>query len=264
MQGKLEQLNNAGIQIVGVSYDPVSALKEFSDEYSIGYNLLSDADSAVIKEFGILNTLIEEDAALYGIPFPGVYVLDEEGLVSEKFFNRSYTTRNSAGSILNSALGEVLKPESGPAVDYSSEQIKFSAFLADPELKLEYVSTLYVQFQVADGLHIYADPLPGGFIPTTVTVAETKGLTLGEPKYPPTQMKTFAALGVELPVYSGVVNVAIPITANAEVLNWTLRDKPESIDIEIDVNYQVCSDTFCYLPKSEHLTMTVPLGPLLR
>ena len=268
----MQTFSDAGIKVYGISYDAVSDLKEFSDRYSIGYDLLSDPDSAVITEVGILNTLIEEDSQLmtsagksfYGIPFPGVYVLDEQGLVAEKFFNRSYATRDSAGSILNSALGEVLKPESTPEVDFANEQIKFTAFLADPELKLEYNSILYVRFEVAEGLHIYADPLPNGFIATTVNVNPVKGLTIGEPRYPETELMEFEALDVVLPVYSGIVDVAIPITANAEVLNWTLQDKPESLDVGIDVRYQVCSDVFCYLPKLEHLTMTVPLGPMLR
>ena len=43
------------------------------------YDLLSDTDSAVIREFGILNTLVSPDdpeqaagRSFYGVPFPGV------------------------------------------------------------------------------------------------------------------------------------------------------------------------------------------------
>lgn len=271
MQGQLDTLEDAGIKVYGISYDDISDIKEFSDSYGLEYNLLSDADSAVIKEVGILNTLIEPDSTImssagksyYGMPFPGVYVVDEQGLVEEKFFNRNYATRNSAGSLLNSALGEVLKPESTPEVDFATDQIEFSAFLADAELKLEYNSMLYVRFNVAEGLHIYADPLPNGFIATTVNVRPVAGLTIGEPKYPETELKAFEALDVELPVYNGEVDVAVPIRANAEVANWTIRNKPDSLDVTIDVRYQVCSETFCYLPKVETLTMTVPLGPMI-
>lgn len=74
------------------------------------------------------------------LPFPGIYVLDEDGQVIEKFFNRSFAIRSSAGNILNSALGEILLPEDDPAVDFINDQIEFTAFLADPELQLEYVA----------------------------------------------------------------------------------------------------------------------------
>ena len=255
----------------GISYDSVDDLKLFSDDYSIGYDLLSDADSAVIKQIGILNTLIEDDREtripgaryFYGLPFPGVYVLDEEGRVVEKFFSRSFATRSSAGNILNAALGGILMPEEGPAVEFVNEQIEFTAFLADAELMLEYESTLYVRFQVAEGLHIYAEPLPRGFIATTVSVEENPGLTIGEPVYPPTQLMKFEALDVELPVYGGVVDVGIPITANDTLSGLFQADKPESVSVAIDVRYQVCSDTFCYLPKTERLDMLIPLGDLV-
>ena len=114
------------------------------------------------------------------LPFPGIYVLDEDGQVIEKFFNRSLAIRSSAGNILNSALGEILLPEDDPAVDFINDQIEFTAFLADPELQLEVRSTLYVRFEVTEGLHIYADPLPRGFIATTVSVADSAGLIVGE------------------------------------------------------------------------------------
>lgn len=41
-----------------MSYDTPEQLQAFADEHDVTYDLLSDADSAVIREFGILNTLI--------------------------------------------------------------------------------------------------------------------------------------------------------------------------------------------------------------
>lgn len=66
-----------------------------------------------------------------------------------------------------------------------------------------------------------------------------------------------------LNVYEGVVDIAIPVTANAEFLNWNRRDKPESLDIDLIVRYQVCGESVCYPPKTENLSIRVPLGPLL-
>lgn len=270
LQRRIDELNERGIEVFAVSYDTRAEQAKFAEEFGVTYHLLSDSDSATIKRFGILNTLIEPDnpiktragRSFHGVPFPGVYVVDAAGIVVEKFFNRSYTTRNSAGTVLNSALGAVLKPEAAPEQVFEGKRIGFRAFLADPVLRLEYASTLYVRFELAEGFHIYSEPLPDGFIPTTVEVLDVPGLTLGEPVYPPTRRKAFPELGVDLPVYEGTVDVAIPITANAKVLNWMLREKPESIDIPVQVNHQVCSETVCYPPRAETLTLTVPLGPL--
>jgi len=244
-------------------------LKKFADSQHVEYNLLSDVDSAVIKEFGILNTLIEPDNSqqhpstqrrFYGVPFPGVYVVDEQGVVTEKFFYRHYGTRASAGSILNSALGKVLIPKEAPQQDFRNDQVKVTAFLADPELRLEYMSNLYVRFELEEGLHIYGGEMPDGYIATEVSVAGVDGIRAADPIYPATKPMAFSSLGVTLNVYEGVVDVTIPITANAESLNWNKRDKPDSIDVQVQVRYQVCSDTICHLPQEKTLTVTIPLG----
>lgn len=272
MQHSIEELGAKNIRVYGISYDPQSSLKEFAGQHGVTYDLLSDIDSAVIKKFGILNTLVSRDdteqhpqtqRGFYGMPFPGVYVTDESGVVTEKFFYRHYATRASAGSIMNSALGKVLMPKAAPQTDFSDDHVKITAFLADKSLKFEYRSVLYVRFELAKGLHIYGDPLPDGFVSTTVSIDETKGLRVGALRYPETKPLVFDALDVTLNVYEGVVDVAIPVSLTAEVMNWTIRDKPESIEISLSVRYQACSDTVCYPPKTEKLLVTVPVSQLL-
>ena len=43
---------------MAVSYDPVPILADFAARRSITFPLLSDAGSAVIKQYGILNTTV--------------------------------------------------------------------------------------------------------------------------------------------------------------------------------------------------------------
>ena len=145
-------------------------------------------------------------AALVVAPFPGASALDVERLVVVR---------------LEEQLAEVAQ----------LEHVDVTVRLADEALKFEYVSTLYVRFEVADGFHIYADPLPDGFIASTATVADTPGVRLGEPVYPPTRKREFPKLGVTLNVYDGATDIAIPIALNSEILDWPIQDKPTSIEI---------------------------------
>ena len=70
--------------------------------------MLSDADSEVIRRYGVLNTEIPPgDLPAYGVPFPDAFVSDEEGVVIEKFFHDSYKKRDSADHLIDSALGEI-------------------------------------------------------------------------------------------------------------------------------------------------------------
>lgn len=248
-------------------------MKAFAEDRDVTYDLLSDADSAVIKRFGILNTTIDPEAdvlnratqkGFYGIPFPGVYVTDRDGQVTEKFFHRHYATRTSAGTIRDSAIGRILAKHEVPAAELGDEHVEVSVFLADEALKFEYRSTLHVRFEVADGYHIYADPLPDGFIASTATVVPTKGVRTGEPVYPATSEREFPQLDVTLNVYEeGTIDIAIPIALNAEILNWPIQDKPTEIEIPVDVVYQACSETVCYVPKEETVVLKAPIEPLV-
>ena len=253
-----------------MSYDSPEQLQTFANEYDVTYNLLSDDDSAVIREFGILNTLISPDdseqaagRSFYGIPFPGVYVTDENGVVTEKFFHRHYATRESAGSIRDSALGEILARHEVPTAELGTDRVKISTFLSDASMKFETQSMIHVRFQLKDGFHIYGRPLPDGFIASEVTIPDTPGLRVGAAKYPATRQKDFPKLGVTLSVYEGLVDVAIPVTPNAELLNWTKPDKPEAIEVPLSVLLQVCSETVCYPPRTEGLSLVVPIEPLV-
>ena len=49
----------AGIKLYTISYDDQAALADFADVHDIPYPMLSDADSEVIREYGILNDEIE-------------------------------------------------------------------------------------------------------------------------------------------------------------------------------------------------------------
>ena len=254
-----------------MSYDSPEQLRTFADEYDVSYDLLSDVDSAVIREFGILNTLISPDdpeqgagRSFYGVPFPGVYVTDKNGVVTEKFFHRHYATRESAGSIRDSALGEILARHEAPAAALGTDQVKISAFLSDSSLKFETQSTIYVRFELKDGLHMYGRPLPEGFIASEVTIPDTPGLRVGAVQYPPTHPMEFPELGVTLSVYEGVVDVAISVTPNAEVFHRTNPDRPEVVEVPVSVLFQACSETICYVPRTEKLSLMVPIEPLLR
>ena len=255
----------------GISYDSQEQLLAFAEQYDVTYDLLSDAESAVIREFGILNTLIASDdptqgagRPFFGVPFPGVYVTDERGVVTEKFFHRHYATRESAGAIRDSALGEILARHETPAVALTSDQVRISAFSSDTALKFETQSTIYVRFELEEGLHMYGRPLPDGYIASEATIPDTAGLRVGAASYPPTHPREFSELGVTLNVFEGVVDVAIPVTPNSELFGPRPSDQPTQLDIPVSVLFQACSETICYTPKTETFSLTLPVIPLLR
>jgi peroxiredoxin Q/BCP len=71
----------AGVVVLGVSPDPVKAVKKFADKQSLNFRLLADEDHAVCETYGVW---IEK--SMYGKTFWGAqratFIIDEQGTVA--------------------------------------------------------------------------------------------------------------------------------------------------------------------------------------
>ena len=101
----MKALENNGIKAFAVSYDDRDTLREFASKHQISYPLFSDEDSRLIRKLGILNTHIPEDHKWYGVPYPGTYMIDSDGVVFEKSFFASHGVRESVNDMLQEEYG---------------------------------------------------------------------------------------------------------------------------------------------------------------
>ena len=62
----------AGVKVASITYDPPTTLKRFADAYQIGYPMLSDKGSVVIRKYGILNANIPKVIRSSGFHFPAI------------------------------------------------------------------------------------------------------------------------------------------------------------------------------------------------
>ena len=102
----MEDFRTADINVYALRYDEQDALADFRDAYDISYPLLSDPESEIIRQFEILNTLISmDDHPWFGIPFPGAYVVNSEGIITHKFFENNLALRAGPEMLLRAAQG---------------------------------------------------------------------------------------------------------------------------------------------------------------
>lgn len=230
--------------------------------------MLSDVDSRVIRQYGVLNTLVRtEDVPFYGVPFPGFFLVNEEGVIVDKLFNPHFATREGVESIVDSFLGRVEPGEREPIGTFAEDDgIEITAFLrgGGGVLRIGPRRRLVVRFAMPDGLHIYGEPVPDGMVATQIEVEGPDGLRCEAIESPLT--KPFELPGVDAPlqVWEGTVSFVIPLFANT-ALAHVLRDSPEpSIEMKIHVRYQACDDTQCFIPRTRTIELDVPLsaGPL--
>ena len=105
----LEQFREQGLEITGISYDSVAIVRHFSERAGIQFPLLADPDASNILAFGVVNTTMRTERR--GVPFPGIYFIDENGIVTEKYFERNYRERFTARSILARDFGVYVGPQ---------------------------------------------------------------------------------------------------------------------------------------------------------
>ena len=94
LQKDLNRINEAGVDVVAVSYDAVDTLQGFADKRMITFPLLSDTKSEAIDAYHIRNRDVKEGSRLDGIPHPGTFLVDSQGVIRAKLF---YSVRKRHG-----------------------------------------------------------------------------------------------------------------------------------------------------------------------
>lgn len=88
---------------MAVSYDSVETLKRFSQERRIAYPLIADKGSRLIDAVGIRNKGADGNARLKGVPHPGAFIVDAEGVIRAKLFYDGYRKRHTSADIIAAA-----------------------------------------------------------------------------------------------------------------------------------------------------------------
>ena len=100
LQKNLPAFHEAGIEVVALTYDDPLLQQLFIDKNSIEYPFLSDIDAYSVTALGILNEDYEPGDGAYGIPHPGIFILNPEREIVGKIFVGGYEKRVSAQSVL--------------------------------------------------------------------------------------------------------------------------------------------------------------------
>ena len=309
LQQNLVQFERAGITVFAISYDSVEAQAAFAKQYGITYSLLSDENHEAIEATGILNQLgvaDESERALadkeqlflkvaprptgpfYGIPYPGSYLIGPDGRVIEKLFYRHYRTRPSVATVLRSGFGVDFEVRDNPATEANAEGVRIHAMLGAESMTYMETSMLYVEIDLAEGLHLYGAPVPDGYVATTVTVTARDSVEIGPARYPGTRPMEVAGLDETFQVFEGPVEIAIPVyyvredskhllgrarflasqleEPGAGVVRQliahteTLPSTERSVRLDVSVRYQACTADACLVPQTEILQLDVPIA----
>jgi hypothetical protein len=231
-------------------------LHGFAEKHGITYPLLSDQGSQVIRDLGLFNDQVYEQHAAYGIPkqerhwgvpYPGVFLLDAQGYVTQKRFQQSYRERETGVGLLEQGFG-IASSVHGCEATGQSEGVQVRAYLDSETYRFFQRLWLTVELAIEPGLHIYGQPIPEGYTPLAIDIAPIEDMVVGNPKWPTPHPFRFAGLDETLYVYEGKIAVSLPVTLTQEGGDQTL---------DVGVRYQACSHTDCFMPSSISLRLPV-------
>lgn len=103
LQEHKKGFDDAGIGMVGITYDEPAKQQAFIDKFAITIPVLSDIDAMSFKTLGILNDNYQPGDFQYGIPHPGMIVIDTQGRVVGKLFLEAYSSRVDSAAALEFA-----------------------------------------------------------------------------------------------------------------------------------------------------------------
>jgi hypothetical protein len=258
-------LQAQGINAAAITYDSRAVLSNFAETYKIGYPLLSDAGSKVIREFGIFNTNIPPDhKMMYGIPWPGDYLIAPDGTVRDKWFLPNYEHRTSASA----AVLRHFEGEHGNSARIEAGVVKATVALSSDRCFPGQELGLMFELHFEPGWHVYGQPLPAQYqaIELRLESPLIAEQSLDLPEAHPLLLK---ALGETLPVYAegfkahGKVGVKWSPPMPAKFLE-ALGDRiePGAYKIAGTLRFQACSDDICETPQSVkfELPLTIDAG----
>jgi hypothetical protein len=253
LQQSLPKLRQQGLGVAAISYDSVAVLKNFADRKGITYPLLSDADSKVIRSFGLLNESVDKESAQYGIPYPGTFILDPNGVVTRKYFESDFRDRYTAS--------EILVRQYGDAAGFAREVVttKHLELTTSASLAVVHMGerlALVAEIDLKPGMHVYA-PGVEGYIPIDFKLAATPAFQAHGAEYPRARKLHLPAIGETVPVYEGRFRVVDDITIGPDAQVKPLLTPAGDLVVEGSLRYQACDAKICYPPQSVPMHWTL-------
>jgi DsbC/DsbD-like thiol-disulfide interchange protein len=209
-----------------------------------------------IRRLGMLNEQVGEHHAfygvplregVYGVPYPGAFLLDEQGVVVEKRFQSSYRERETGVGLLEEGFGES-SSQHGPEAQASGEGLTVRAYLDSEHYRSMQRLLLVVELEIEPGLHVYGEPVPEGYVPLSIEVRPLEKLQVGPLNGPTPRPFEVEGLDEQFLVHEGRVRFSRPLT---------FLDRIGDPTIEVTVRYQACTASDCLPPAALRLELPI-------
>ena len=247
LQSRLDEIEGRGLGLVSILYDPPETIKAFTDARDIEFPVLSDQGSEVIRRYDLLNRETDPGSRVFGIPYPGTFILDSAGRVTERFFEQRYQERFTVSSLLT----RLAAPATGAARDATlieTDHLEALSYASDFVVAPGNRFSLLVDVTPKAGMHVY---VPGDHTYQVIRLRlnTPEFVQSHDTNYPAAESYHFEPLDETVPVYTEPFRIVQEITIPMSREIAALASAPDArLTIEGTLEYQACDDEICYLP----------------
>ena len=257
LQSRYADITRQGLGLIAISYDAPATLKKFSDSRGIMFPLISDAGSAIIKQYGLLNATVDPKSRTYGIPHPGTFIVDHRGVVRSRFFEDAYQERYTAATIL-STLGAGV---AGSPITANTTHLTMTASISDAVAAPGERLAIVMNVTPKPGMHLYA-PGKHDYQVVGLTIDPQPWLRPQATIYPASQIYHFKPLNERIEVFMKPFQLRRDATLLATPESQKLLAGMTSVTITGALEYQACDDKLCFNPARVPVSFVVKLKGL--
>lgn len=248
-------LSRNGYGLVAVSYDKPEALKTFARQQALGFPLLSDPGSRIIRRFGLLDPAVAPDNPAYGVPLHGSLLVDERGVVRARFFE---TGQGHAAGVVLTRLFTSAYNTHEKLVLHDHVRLRYSASTLSVRAgqRLELALEVLPKEEVA----LYADDVSGTRVALSWEMDSSPAFEAGAVNYPqPSEMQI---AGNAAQMYRNPLELTRSLV---------LASKPQQLAAALDpsgdlvlngtVKFQACRGEQCYSARTLPLRWRLQVPP---
>jgi peroxiredoxin len=257
LQAKLPGIQKQQLGLAAISYDSPAILKHFADRKKISFALLSDPQSKVIRDYGVLSEGVPPNtpAAVedrfkpggqwFGVPIPGTFIIGPDGVVVSKYFEDDYRERYTASDILVREYGE----SGSTGETKETKHLKLTTSSSSASVKMGQRIALVLDVDLKSQMHVYA-PGVQGYVPIEWDLQESPAIKIRPAAYPGSKKLRLKAIKETVPVYEGRFRVARDVTIGSDAAVKPLLNEKRELVIHGTFRYQACDERICYLPQT--------------
>jgi hypothetical protein len=244
LENEKAKFEKQGMKVAAISFDSPALLAEFAKRRSITYPLLSDNDSQVIRAFDLLNEEFPKDHVWFGIPHPGTYVLNPQGVVTAKYFEADYRERYTLATVYAKSF---TAPGDSGVVDTPHLTLRYSA--SDEEVRAGSRVQLTVEVELKPKMHVYAPGVQPSYKPIEWSMEASEAWKPHPAAFPKSRILRLEAIQESVPVFEGRFTLTRDVTIGPQAKVKPALSGNELV-VKGEFRYQACNDRECFAPRS--------------